>query len=87
MIQLLTGMNIAGCAVIAMFFLRFYRQTRDQFFVLFAGAFVMLAFNWLGLGFTNPEHESRTYFYWLRLAAFVLFLGAIGHKNRGQKRR
>jgi hypothetical protein len=78
----LWGASSVAAAVAGLFFLKFWRQTRDRFFMAFALAFFALSLNWLGLAATSRADESRTYFYLLRLAAFVLIIGAIVDKNR-----
>ena len=80
----LWGASSVAAGVAALFFLRFWRQTRDRFFLLFALAFLALSLNWLGLAATSRGDETRTYFYLLRLAAFVLIIGAIVDKNRAR---
>ena len=79
---MMLGILVAGCAIIGLFFLRFWRQTKDSFFVFFAIAFWILSIHWLALGLTHPQNEIRVYFYVLRLAAFLLILTAIAIKNR-----
>ena len=81
MIQVLSGVLITASSVSALFFLRFWRQTRDRLFAVFAAAFFFLALNWVGLAIYR-EQEVRTYFYTLRLAAFGLILWGIWQKNR-----
>ena len=71
-----------GCLVAALFFLKFWRRSRDVLFVYFATAFAILAANWALLAFFDPAHEVRTVYYTIRLAAFLLILVAIWHKNR-----
>ena len=77
-----------GCLVMAtviagLFFLRFWRRTRDRLFALFAIAFWMMGLNWLLLAFTNPAAETqRAAVYLVRLLAFILILMAIIDKNR-----
>jgi len=36
--------------VVALFFVKFWRATRDRLFLCFFLAFLLLAFNWLGFG-------------------------------------
>lgn len=81
--QFLAG--IATCASwgVAIFFLRFWRATRDRFFVLFAAAFLILSINWLLVAILQPATEVRPFFYMLRLAAFGLIIVAVVDKNRG----
>jgi hypothetical protein len=80
--EVLYGVLITGSLLVGLFFLRFWKQTRDRFFLLFAAAFWFLAANWLGLVLTEPADETQTYFYLLRLGAFLLILTAIIDKNR-----
>lgn len=72
------------CALLAgLFFLRFYKQTRDTFFLYFAIAFWVLGAHWVGLAFEPPENEMRRmFFYGARLIAFLIILAAIVQKNR-----
>ena len=80
--QTVYGALVMGCAVIGVFFLRFWRTTRDRLFAMFALAFWALGLNWLGLAVLTRTDEARTAFYVVRLAAFVLILLAIVDKNR-----
>jgi hypothetical protein len=64
------------------FFWRFWRQSRDQLFALFAIAFWLLAASWAILSVFNPQGESVPYVYALRLLAFVVLIGGIVQKNR-----
>ena len=71
------------CALIAgLFFLRFWKETRDRLFLFFCLAFWTLALHWVGLGIANPGVETRHYLFVLRLAAFVLIVVGIIDKNR-----
>lgn len=65
-----------------LFFLRLWRETRDRFFALFGVAFWTLALNWFTLVWAAPASEHRHYFYFIRLAAFLLIIVAILDKNR-----
>ena len=78
----LWGASAAASWVAGLFFLRFWRDTRDRLFALFAAAFWALTVNWLGLALTDPPDEARTLFYLVRLVAFILILTAIVDKNR-----
>jgi hypothetical protein len=79
-----SGALVMGYVTVGLFFLRFYRQTRDALFVFFALAFGLLASSRFALSVLNEESEQRHYLYWLRLAAFVLLLVGIIRKNRGR---
>ena len=82
MTGLLSGALIAGYLVVALFFLRFWATTRDRLFLLFAAAFGVLAVQRLALSLTAETLEDQTFFYLLRLAAFVVIVFAIVDKNR-----
>ena len=84
--SLVSGALIAGYAVAGLFFLRFWRETRDRLFGIFAGAFWLLALQRLLLAlFQDPDRE-QLWLYGIRLLAFVLILAAIVDKNRGTQR-
>jgi hypothetical protein len=81
------GMVVMACAVAGVFFLRFWRRTRDRLFAIFAVAFWLLGLNWLLLAFTDPDAETqRLVLYTLRAVAFILILIAILDKNRKSAR-
>lgn len=67
---------------IALFFLRFWRDSGDRLFIVFAIAFVILGVDWGVRGIWPPSAEARHYFYLARLVAFVLLIVAIIDKNR-----
>ncbi len=78
----LWGASAAVSWTIGLFFLRFWRDTRDRFFLLFATAFWVLALNWVGLALTDPRDEARMLLYVIRLFAYLAVLAAIVDKNR-----
>lgn len=78
----LWGASAVASGTAGLFFLRFWRETRDRFFALFAAAFWCLTLNWIGLALTDPPDEARTLLYLVRLIAFVLIIAAIIDKNR-----
>lgn len=79
---LVSGALTMGYAVIALFFLRFWNDSRDRLFAMFAFAFTLLAFQRLAITMTRGAMEDQTIFYLLRLAAFVVIIIAIVDKNR-----
>jgi hypothetical protein len=74
------GAIAAGYAVAGVFFLRFWRDTRDRLFALFAVALFVLAANRVVGGLVPPPHRDPV--YWVRFAAFAVLLLAIIDKNR-----
>ncbi len=80
--QLLLGATAMGSFVAALFFLRFYRQTKDGLFGYFGAAFAILGAQAVALGLTDPDAEARIFLYLPRLLAFALIIVAIVQKNR-----
>ena len=78
----LQGAAAMACVVAGMFFLRYWRETQDRFFLFFVAAFWAFALNWVGLAVVQPSVESTHWFYLLRLLAFLLIIAAIVDKNR-----
>ena len=78
----LSGAVAAGFLVAALFFLRFWRRTRDGLFLAFAVAFLLLGLAQALLSVANVPVEERSWIYLFRLAAFALILIAIVRKNR-----
>ncbi len=70
--------------VAALFFLRFWRATRERLFAFFSLSFLGLAATWLGLAIIDhPADEAQQeYAYVVRLVAFVILLIGIIDKNR-----
>ena len=77
LVLFLSGVLAMGYAVAALFFLRFWRQTHDRLFALFAAAFALLAVHRSLLAIGTADA-----FYLLRLAAYALIIIAIVDKNR-----
>ena len=72
----------ATCAGISgLFFLRFWRTSRDPLFVFFSAAFWLIALSWALLALFSPQEETRPYLYVLRLVAFSLMIVGIITKN------
>lgn len=85
--SVLLGAVAMASSVAALFFLRFWRQTRDPLFLLFALAFAVDAATRLALGLEHIFDEQEPIFYFARLVTFALILIAIIHKNRGGRGR
>lgn len=80
--QVLTGAIAAGSAFAGLFFFRFWWQTRDRFFLYFAGSFWLEAANRVALALVAHADEQEPLFYMIRLLAYGLILAAIWQKNR-----
>lgn len=81
----LIGAVAMASFVAALFFLRFWRQTRDRFFLLFAIAFALDAITRFTLGLVQPDNEAEPLFYLARLLTFSLIIAAIVDKNRPRR--
>lgn len=77
----LSGAVTLGFFLAGLFFLRFWRQTRDGLFLAFAFAFSLLGLNQGLIALTDMPVEERSPLYLFRLAAFVIIIGAIWMKN------
>jgi hypothetical protein len=78
----LMGAIAMGWAVAALFFLRFWRETRDRLFLMFAIAFCLLGVTRIIMAVASGAHDEHSYLYWVRLAAYLVILVAIIDKNR-----
>jgi heme A synthase len=78
----LSGTVAFGFLVCGLFFLKFWRRTRDELFVAFALAFALLGVVQATLALSNIPTEERAPIYLFRLLAFVIILFAIFRKNR-----
>ncbi len=82
----LGGAVAMGFAVAALFFLKFWRRTREGLFLAFAGSFLLLAATQALLTLSGVPTEERSWLYLLRLMAFLLILGAMWWQNRRGRR-
>ncbi len=78
----LSGAVTMGFLAAGLFFLRFWRRTRDGLFLAFAMAFWLLGLNQALIALTDIPVEERSPLYLLRLAAFGLIIVSIWRKNR-----
>ena len=78
----LSGGTMVAAITIALFFLRYWLQTRDRLFLIFSAGFLVFAASRLILAFLDEDDEGRILVYGLRLVAFGLILAAIIDKNR-----
>ena len=68
--------------VAAMFFLRFWRRTRDFLFAAFSIAFFVQAVTSAASVFLSQPNGVRSWFYIGQLCTYLLILAAILRKNR-----
>ena len=72
--------------VIGLHFLRFWRHTRDSFFLYFAASFWLQGLQWLHSGVVGPHSEFGPVPYVVRLFAYGLIVVAILQKNYAGRR-
>jgi hypothetical protein len=76
------GATALGCALVALFFARFWVTTLDRLFLWFSLAFAILATDYAVLGLLPEATEWRLSVFAIRLVAFCLILVGIFVKNR-----
>lgn len=76
------GAVSSACLVVVLRFFKYWRLSRDRFFVWFASAFACFALAW-GVAAFAPSLGEHGYLVFLpRLVGFTLILVAILDKNR-----
>ena len=81
----LNGAVAMASFVAVLFFLRFWRQTQDSFFLFFAFAFAVDAAMRLVLGLGHLSEETEPLIYIARALSFASIIIAIIRKNRPGK--
>lgn len=77
----LLGVVFTLSIVAGVIFLRFWRDTRDSFFLAFAASFIVEGLNRVTYLFLSNPNEGAPWIYVVRLLAFTLILVAILRKN------
>lgn len=83
----LAGMVTMGYLVAGAFFIRFWRQAREDLFLAFALAFWLMAANQLVSVMIEGAVDTSERTYVIRLGAFVLIAVAVLRKNAGAGRK
>jgi hypothetical protein len=78
--QFIHGAVVMASLTVGLFFLRYWRATKDRLFLLFCVAFWLLALNWTLAARAGPRSA-----YIPRLLAFVVIAAAVLDKNRRQR--
>lgn len=81
----MAGATSMASFVVAILFFRFWRDTHDRFFSIFALAFVLLGVERIVLAFSWAASEHKPYVFLIRLTAFTAILIAIFDKNRAKE--
>lgn len=78
----LSGGVFVASLMVGIFFLRFWQDTRDRFFLYFSIAFFLLAIERIPLTVTHSLGEAMWSVYLIRLSAFGIITWAIVERNR-----
>lgn len=78
----LIGTIVTASLIASIYFLRFWKETRDPLFLAFAAAFLVEGLNRIGTLWVDKPNEASPTVYIVRLVAFLLILAAIVWKNR-----
>ena len=77
----LLGAIAMACLTAGLFFLKFWKDTRDRFFLFFSISFFVEGLNRFALAMTSDPNEGRPFFYFVRFLSYALILIAIADKN------
>lgn len=80
----LLGVIATEFVTAGVFFLRFWRDSRDRLFLAFAAFFIVEGLNRCALLLVDKPNEGSPWIYIVRLLAFLLILLAIWRKNQGR---
>ena len=80
--EFLLGALVMSEVVLALFFLHYWRVTRDRFFLFFTWSFVLGIGSRLVLAVHLGNDEFEPLIYLLRLLSYVIIVVAIVDKNR-----
>jgi uncharacterized membrane protein HdeD (DUF308 family) len=81
----LLGITVTASITAAVFFLKFWRSTRDWFFFAFAAFFLIEGADRIALLFFHEPNEASPWIYIVRLIALLVLLTAIVRKNYGHQ--
>ena len=77
---------VAACSLVAgLFFLRFWRSTRDTLFLAFAAFFIIQGGSYAFIVSLSHPNEGSLWIFLIRLLSVLLVLGAILWKNTGKR--
>jgi hypothetical protein len=82
MIAFLRGAIAMSCLVAGLFFLRFWRDSRERLMLVLATSFFILGGSWVMLAVSSLDEEANAHIFALRALAFGLIAVGILDKNR-----
>jgi len=83
-VPFLLGVLAVMSIIAGVFFLRFWKDTKDTFFLAFAVSFIVEGLNRISLLAVPKPNEGAPWTYIVRLCSVLLILGAILRKNYGK---
>ena len=81
----LLGVIATASITSGIFFLKFWRATRDSFFLAFAASFIIEGLNRSTVLLFDRPNEATRWIYLVRLLSLLLILAAILKKNYARK--
>lgn len=78
---MLLGAVALACFMASLFFLRFWKTTRDRFFLFFSLSFFIEGTGRIMLGVIDYSNEQEPLFYLVRVFSLLVILYAIIDKN------
>jgi uncharacterized membrane protein HdeD (DUF308 family) len=81
-VPFLLGAAATASGVVAVFFARYYRDTRDPLFLCFSVAFMLEAVNRVVLMHDDTPNEASPVLYLLRAFSYAIIAAGIIWKNR-----
>jgi len=81
----LLGVIATTSVTAGMFFLKFWKTTRDSLFLAFGASFIIEGLNRCAVLFIQKPNEGNPWIYLVRLLSMLLILVAILRKNVGAK--
>lgn len=85
--MMMLGALAMASLTICLILLRFWKTTRDRFFLFFAAAFGIEGLRRVIFGVMPSLSEQQPLLYLLQLLAFLFIVYAIVDKNRSLKRK
>jgi hypothetical protein len=79
--SMLLGAIAATSFAIGLFFLKYWRSSRDRFYLMFAASFLIESVNRAAIGMVGAS-EYEPLHYGIRFLAYALIVVAIWDKNR-----
>jgi len=81
----MSGLLTAMSATISLFFLKFFRESRDRLFAFFAAGFALLGLYWATPTLFTVHSETQHYWFLIRLGGFLLIIAGVIDKNRARR--